>query len=197
MKKYKILIFLLIIIALNILFNWFYYEILTYKPFLSFIFRALFFASFIYILIFLIKKLTKRESMLLNRICLVIFVAYLIFWYYFPFTFVRCKLEMNNYEKERINIINKIRNDEISSDITIYLPKNESKVATDGIVRVYMNNSNGVVVAFNIYYGGIFASDIEVIYSSLGIDGINNVTKNTRVKEIKKLKGNWYYVILR
>ncbi len=197
MKKYKILIFLLIIIALNILFNWFYYEILTYKPFLSFIFRALFFASFIYILIFLIKKLTKRESMLLNCICLVIFVAYLIFWYYFPFTFVRCKLEMNNYEKERINIINKIRNDEISSDITIYLPKNESKVATDGIVRVYMNNSNGVVVAFNIYYGGIFASDIEVIYSSLGIDGINNVTKNTRVKEIKKLKGNWYYVILR
>ena len=197
MKKYKILIFLLIIIALNILFNWFYYEILTYKPFLSFIFRALFFASFIYILIFLIKKLTKRESMLLNCICLVIFVAYLIFWYYFPFTFVRCKLEMNNYEKERINIINKIRNGEISSNITINLPKDESKVATDGIVRVYMNNSNGVVVAFNIYYGGIFASDIEVIYSSLGIDGINNVTKNTRVKEIKKLKGNWYYVILR
>lgn len=197
MKKYKILIFLLIIIALNILFNWFYYEILTYKPFLSFIFRVLFFASFIYILIFLIKKLTKRESMLLNCICLVIFVAYLIFWYYFPFTFVRCKLEMNNYEKERINIINKIRSGEISSNITIHLPKDENKVATDGIVRVYMNNSNGVMVAFNIYYGGIFASDIEVIYSSLGIDGINSVTKNTRVKEIKKLKENWYYVILR
>ena len=196
MKKYKILIFLLIIIALNILFNWFYYEILTYKL-LSFIFRVLFFASFIYILIFLIKKLTKRESMLLNCICLVIFVAYLIFWYYFPFTFVRCKLEMNNYEKERINIINKIRSGEISSNITIHLPKDENKVATDGIVRVYMNNSNGVIVAFNIYYGGIFASDIEVIYSSSGIDGINSVTKNTRVKEIKKLKENWYYVILR
>lgn len=37
----------------------------------------------------------------------------------------------------------------------------------------------------------------KVIYYLYGIDGINDVTKNTRVKEIKKLKENWYYVILR
>ena len=196
MKKYKMLILLLFVIIINFLFNWFKLEINTYEPFLGFFIGMLCYVSFIYIFIFLIRKFIDRENLLLNGICFGILIIYLIFKFFFPFVFVKCKLEMKFYENDRIEIVDKIKSGEIPSNSkdTIYLSESYNYIAAGGIVSVYMNNLSGIVIGFNVYSGGVFASDIEIIYSSLGIDGVNKING---IKDIKELKDGWYYVIVR
>lgn len=196
MKKYKLFILSIFMIIINFLFNWFYCEIIRVLPFWSSLISLLSFIIFIYLLISFTRKIINKENLLLNGISLCILIIYLIFKMCFPFIFIKSKLELNFYENKRIEVIEKIKDGEISSftEKTIYLPEDYSDVAVGGTVSVYVNNENDIVIGFNVYSGGVFASDIEIIYSSIGSD---EVYKITGIKEVKRLKENWYYVIVR
>ncbi len=138
-------------------------------------------------------KYLKSKSIIIKLLSYGLFMITIILSFY-DFRLIKAKIELNLYEKERIFIINEVKNNNYS-----YYFENNIKLpiyrytSADGEIYVYKNDEDQVI-GFWIYRG-IMSRSIELIYSSKGEKLIYETTGGHPVNKIIKLKEHWYYVI--
>ena len=137
----------------------------------------------------------KNNKTKLTLIAIIIVIISLILRFIFPFRNVKTILELYIYEEERLQIVEKVKNNEIETDENgnADLPKNLRKLSSDGEITVYQNDENGQVICFWVFRGMLSGSH-QLMYSSNGEKLIRENETGHPITKIKKLKDNWYYV---
>ena len=138
------------------------------------------------------RKINKSK---LSLIAVIIVITSIIFRFIFPFRNVKAILELYIYEDERLQVIEKVKNNEIYIDENgnADLPKKLKKLSSSGEITVYQNDENGQVICFWIFRGMLSGSH-QLMYSSGGEKLIKENETGHPIINIKKLKENWYYV---
>lgn len=151
--------------------------------------------AFVVLLVKDIHKIAKdRDLSCFLSIGVLILLAVLIVW--FPFRDAKVRFELDLLEKDRLEVVEMIRNDQLSAKDgigNIDLPMGYRRLSSDGQVFLYENDENGQVVCFWVFRG-LLSGSFELIYSSGGEELIRANEKKINAVRIEKLKENWYYV---
>lgn len=195
MKKNLCLILSIFLLIIIFFYNWYYIEILDTLFLLTPIITFLLSVAYILLLINILNKL-KQNKNIFNIINFLILLFIVILILFFPFIEIKTKYEFNIYKEERNNIIKLIKNNKLSPDQygNIKLPKNLKKLSNTGEVSIYRNNKEEQLICFWIIRGLQGDESIRLIYSTTNKNSIENNTK-FKIKRIKKIEDNWYYVI--
>lgn len=149
--------------------------------------------NIVVILVALIIKKTSKSK--LSLIAIIIVMGSIFLRFVFPFRNVKTVLELYIYEEERLQIIEKVKNNEIEIDEygNAELPKKLKKLSSDGEITIYKNDKEGQVICFWIFRGMLSGSH-QLIYSSNGEKLIKENETGHPIISVKNLKDNWYYV---
>lgn len=194
MKKNILLILSVIILIFSFLNSWYSDWLFNHLWLLTLLINIPLFIGYCVCLIFSIKQIMKKNKIFINYLPIIILLITAILTIFFPFRKVKTKIELILYEKQRNEIIEKVKNNEYSYyyEGNIKLPKYKY-VSSDGEIYVYQNDENGTVIGFWIFRG-MLSGSVELIYS----DGEENLIRENElgypIIKIDKLKDNWYYV---
>ena len=196
MKKYKTLIFSLLVLIISIWCR--YYNDQIIDKFFVFILLPylLLLLGYIKLWINCIAKIGNEKN-LINIITLCILVINGVMILFFPFRDFKTNLELKLYEEDRNEIIDLVKNNVLITDEygNAKLSKNQKKLSTSGEIKIYKNDVEGQVISFWILRGIIGSDSIQLVYSSSDYNLIEENLDNDSIIEIKKLKENWFYVI--
>lgn len=193
MKKYYPLLFAFIALIIRCLYFWFSDEI--YDK--IFIFELIPFALTLLVVSWAIyysfSKLPSDKSWI-NIVASIISIFSLLFIFFIPFREIKTKLELKTHEKEMMEVIEMVKNNELEGDdIGNYdLPDKYRKLSKSGQVYVYQNDENGQVIGFWVFRGLINSGSYVLVYSTGGEELIKSTERY--IVEIKKFKDNWYYL---
>lgn len=188
------LIISIILFLLNFLFGWYSDRIYDSTFFIPIILNGfIILLNIIFILYALISRRINKSKLIL--IAIIIGILSIAFRFIFPFRNIRTILELYIFEDERLEIIEKVKNNEIEIDEygNADLPKNLKKLSSDGEITVYKNDETGQVICFWIFRG-VLSGSHQLMYSSNGEKLIRENETGHPIEKIKKLKDNWYYV---
>lgn len=198
MKKYILLLISVSIMIISFINGWFRDSLFDTLFIFSLLIDLVILVSYITCLVFSIIRIIKDKEFI-NLITLGILIVTVILVIFFPFRICKTKIECKFYEKERVQIINMIKNGKLKDDGigNIELPNKYKKISSSGKVYLYQNEDENVVVGFWIYRGILSSTTTELIYSTGGEELIkNNKIWNTNpIENIIKLEDNWFYVI--
>ena len=193
MKRNILLIISILIMIISFINGW-YQDYLMSNTFLVAIIPSLILiiAEIICFIIALIKlNKTKDKIYILSQIILVLTIILVTV---FPFSEIRTKIEFNHHLDKRMEVIDKIKNNELEIENgNIELPDEYKKVSIDGEVYVYQNDEQATVISFWVLRMPLSGS-LELIYSSGGEQLIRNNEKGHPIVSINKIKENWYFV---
>lgn len=189
-----LLIISIVLFIINFLLGWYSDNIYDSIFFIPVIFDGLIIILNLILIKFALTYRKSNKSKLI-LIAIIIAIVSVIFRFIFPFRNVKTILELYIYEDERLEIIEKVKNNEIEIDEygNADLPKNLRKLSSDGEITVYQNDENGQVICFWIFRGMLSGSH-QLMYSSNGEKLIRENETGHPITNIKKLKDNWYYV---
>lgn len=188
------LIVSIILFVLNFLLGW-YRDVLLDNLFVFQLIPEAFVFLLNIVVILVASIMRKNNKTKLTLIASIIIIISLILRFIFPFRNVKTILELYIYEDERLEIIEKVKNNKIKIDEygNADLPKKLRKLSSDGEITVYQNDENVQVICFWIFRGMLSGSH-QLIYSSNGEKLIRENETGHPITKIKKLKDNWYYV---
>ena len=194
MKKYNNLILSILILVFSFIICW-YSDYLYSSLFVFGIVLDLILMLFFFIILIISIRNLKQKINIINILTIIILVATAVLVLVFPFREVKMKYELKLYEKDRLEVINMIKDNELKPDEigNVTLPNKYKKLSTGGQVFVYKNSGKEQVIGFWVFRGILSASDL-VIYSTGGNDLIESSIKGHPITNIEKLKDNWYYV---
>lgn len=194
MKKYNNLILSILILVFSFIICW-YSDYLSSSLFVFGIVLDLILMLFFFIILIISIRNLKQKINIINILTIIILVATAILVLFFPFRDVKIKYELNLYEKDRLEVIDMIKDNELKSDEigNVTLPNKYKKLSTSGQVFVYKNSGKEQVIGFWVFRGMLSGSNL-VIYSTGGKDLIESSIKGHPITNIEKLKDNWYYV---
>jgi len=189
-----IIVISLILFIINFILGW-YEDMLLDNLFIFQLIPEAFIVllNIVVILVALIIKKTNKSK--LSLIAIIIVIGSMFLRLVFPFRNVKTVLELYIYEEERLQIIEKVKNNEIEIDEygNAELPKNLKKLSSDGEITIYKNDKEGQVICFWIFRGMLSGSH-QLIYSSNGERLIKENETGHPIISVKNLKDNWYYV---
>lgn len=189
-----IIVISLILFIINFILGW-YEDMLLDNLFIFQLIPEAFIVllNIVVILVALIIKKTSKSK--LSLIAIIIVIGSMFLRLVFPFRNVKTVLELYIYEEERLQIIEKVKNNEIEIDEygNAELPKNLKKLSSDGEITIYKNDKEGQVICFWIFRGMLSGSH-QLIYSSNGEKLIKENETGHPIISVKNLKDNWYYV---
>lgn len=194
MKKYRNLIVSILILIISFVKCWYS----NYLYDLLFIFKiiidVILLIGYFICLITNIRSL-KQKINVINIITTIILVITVILVLFFPFRKIKTNYELDIYEKDRLEVINMIKNKELNPDEigNVDLPNKYKMLSTSGQVLVYQNSSKEQVIGFWVFRGMLSGSEL-LIYSSEGEDLIINNINAYSITNIEMLKDKWYYV---
>lgn len=194
MKKYILLILSIIIFILTFLSCWYCDWLFSHLWIYAFFIYIPLFLGDCICLLSLLNRARKSHKILTNYFPIIILFITAILVIFFPFRKIKTNIELVLYEKQRNEIIKNVKNNNYSYyyEGNIKLPEYEY-TSSNGEIYVYQNDKNGTVISFWILRG-IQSGSIELIYS----DGEEKLIKENetghQIKNINKLKDNWYYV---
>ena len=194
MKRYKILIISILTLFILFVKSW-YSDFLLDKLFIFYIItNLLLFLLFNYCFITSLVKIVK-ERKLINFISIIILLCSVLLFAFFPFRKVKTNYELNNYEKTRLEIIDKIIYNELKPDDfgNVKLPKEYKKYSMSGEITIYQNNKEDQLICFWIFRG-MQSGSVQLMYSTGGEELIKDNENGHPITNIEKLKDNWYYV---
>lgn len=198
MKKYILLLISFIIMIISFINGWFRDSLFNSLFIFSLLIDLVILVSYIICFIFSIIRIVKKKE-LINLITLGILIATVILVIFFPFRIYKTKIEFKIYEKEHVQIINMIKNNELKDDGigNIELPNKYKKFSSSGEVYLYQNENENLVVGFWIFRGMHSSTTTELIYTTGGEELIKNnkIWSTNPIKNIIKLEDNWFYVI--
>lgn len=193
-KNIALILYTIVFCIICFLKNWYKDIILFHLTIIiDFLLDVSLLITFIILLRMSIATLKNEKNKILKILPIIILVISL-FLSFNDFRLTKTKLELNLFEKQRNQIIEEIKDNNLKyyygQNIKLPIYK---YVSSDGEVYVYQNNDEQVI-GFWIFRGMISES-IELIYSSLDEELIyTNKSKNDIIKIIK-LKEHWYYVV--
>ena len=193
-KKYSNLILSILILIFSFIKCWYADYLLNLLFVFYIILDLILLISYFICLITNIQSL-KQKINVINISTTIILVIIAILVLFFPFRDTKIKHELNLYEKDRLEVIDMIKNNELKSDEigNVTLPNKYKKLSTSGQVFIYQNSDKEQVIGFWVFRG-ILSGSIEVIYSTGGEELIKSYLKDYTITDIEKLKDNWYYV---
>lgn len=143
-----------------------------------------------------IKKILSNHKKISNYLpaIILIFTAFIII--FFPFREIKAKVELSLYEKQRIEIIQMIKNKDLIVDENnnVILPQKYKMLSSGGEAVVYKNDEENTVIGFWVFRGMSSGSTL-LIYSNKGEKIIKNNETGHPISTINHLTGNWYYVV--
>ena len=193
-KSVVLLILSILFLIFSFLNNWYICQLYDAIFLLAIIPYIILMFSFNVILVLSIKLISK-DKMYINILNLIFLTLSVILFKFFPFTKAKVRYEVNKYEKQRLEIIEKIKNNDLK-DVRhniIELPKHYKKISTGGEVYVYQNDENGQVIGFWEFHG-MQSGSIIVVYSTGGEELIRAKETGHPIIKVEKLKDGWYYV---
>ena len=150
-KKYSIILIILSFIFLVASFfkNWYsdqIFDSLFLLPLVLNIVLIILFNILMILSVFLIVK----NKLYISFVSVIILLISIILFVFFPFREVKVKYEVNKYEKQRLEIIEKIKNKELKPDEygNVSLPKNYKKYSVSGEVYLYQVSEDSQVIGF-------------------------------------------------
>lgn len=188
-KKYSLLISSILFLIGSFIFNWYTYDISIILFILLFV---IFHGLFIIIIINCIKKISVNKT--ISFISIFIMLLTIILHFNFPFEEIKLNVEWNKYDELRYEVINLVKEDKLEFDLDTkiaILPNNYKKISQTGEILIYENSSENQMIGFFINRGMLSGSKI-LIYSTGGSELIEDNEKY--IKNIKKIRDNWYYV---
>ena len=194
MKKYLVLIVSIILLVLVFINSWYSDYLFDSLFIFAIIPSVILFVVYIICLILSIKGLVKTfETVNLFSIIILIIIGFIVLM--FPFREIKTNLEFKKYEKDRLKIIQMIKNNilEVDDIGNVKLPSEYKNISTSGEIYIYQNNSDDQVIGFWIYRG-MLSGSVQLIYSTGGGKLIRTNETSHQIISIKKLKNNWYYV---
>ena len=194
MKKYKILIMSILTLLISFARSW-YSDFLYDKLFIFYsIPNLLLFVLFNFCFITSIIKIVKERE-LINVISIIILLFSIVLFVWFPFREAKVKHDVNAYEKQRLEIIELIKNETLKADEygNVNLPKKYKMYSTSGEVYLYQNNEEGQVISFWIFRG-MMSGSIELIYSTGGEELIRMNERSHPITKIEQIKDKWYLI---
>lgn len=132
---------------------------------------------------------------------LIIIVAFFIVGIYVLFAVME-HIDKNKFNKEfdellnsREELIIKIKNNEIELDEYKFakLPEEYNQVATNGRVRILMNNEEETLIGF-LYKSGFPDEDQYIYYSNKDTQFIKEQIGESNIYNIEKIIDDWYFV---
>lgn len=194
MKKYSNFILSILILIFSLIKCWYSDYLLNLLFVFYIILNLILLIGYFICLIKNVRNL-KQKINVINILTTIMLVITAILVLFFPFRDIKIKYELNLYEKDRLEVINMIKSNELKSDEigNVTLPNKYKKLSTSGQIFIYQNNEEGQVIGFWVFRG-MLSGSIKVIYSTGGEDLIKNNEKGHPIIKIEKLKDNWYYV---
>ena len=194
MKKYSNFILSILILIFSLIKCWYSDYLLNLLFVFYIILNLILLIGYFICLIKNVRNL-KQKINVINILTTIMLVITAILVLFFPFRDIKIKYELNLYEKDRLEVINMIKSNELKPDEigNVTLPNKYKKLSTSGQIFIYQNNEEGQVIGFWVFRG-MLSGSIKVIYSTGGEDLIKNNEKGHPIIKIEKLKDNWYYV---
>lgn len=194
MKKYVTIFLSLAAFVLNFLCFWHFDMLLNRFFVFGLIPVGLSLLVFLVDLIVSIIFVVRYRTVIIYYVALAISVMTVVVLLVFPFQTVRVNLELQLYEKDRVEIIEMVKNGEITIDHlgNAKLPKEFEKLSSDGYIFVYQND-NEQVISFWVFRG-MLSGSVELIYSSTDETLIYENESGHPITNIQKLKEHWYLV---
>lgn len=192
-KKYRNLFFVIAILVFSFSFHWYSDQLIDLLFGLTLIINLI--LVIIYTICLLVTlKAVKNNFNIINFVTILILILTLVLILFFPFRETKTKLELNLYEKDRLEVVEMIKNKKLIPDEfgNVKLPKGYEKISTSKEVTIYKCDSKTQVISFYIFRG-MLSGSTELIYSPSEELIRENVTLHP-IKSIRKLKDNWYYV---
>ena len=194
MKKYLVLIVSIILLVLVFINSWYSDYLFDSLFIFAIIPSIILFVVYIICLIVSIKGLVKTfEIVNLFSIIILIIIGFIVLL--FPFREMKTNLEFKKYEKDRLKIIQMIKNNKLEADDigNVKLPSEYKNISTSGEIYIYQNNNDGQVIGFWIFRG-MLSGSVQLVYSTGGEKLIRTKETSHQIVGVKKLKDNWYYV---
>lgn len=193
-KKYSNLILSILILVFSFIKCW-YSDYLLNLLFVFYIILDLILLIGYFICLIKNVRNLKQKINIINIITTIMLVIIAILVLFFPFRDAKIKYELNLYEKDRLKVVDMIKNNELKFDEigNVTLPNKYKKVSTSGQVFIYQNSDKEQVIGFWVFRG-VLSGSIEVIYSTGGVELIKSNEKGHSITKIEKIKDNWYYV---
>ena len=194
MKKYYGVFFATFAFALNFLCFW--YSDFLFNRYFIFGLIPLCLAIIVLIasMIISIVFVVRNKNRLSSCISLGISIISIIFIFFFPFRMAKVNFELTLLEKDRLEIVEMIKDGKIVIDDlgNAKLPKGYGHLSSDGEIFVYQND-NEQVISFWVFRG-MLSGSIELIYSSVDESLIYANESGHPITNVEKLKDHWYLV---
>ncbi len=194
MKKYFSLCYCLAIFAISFVCFW-YWDVLINRWFRFGLIPGGF------ILYLLISGLVASVTCIVihckaiqNYIALGIAVITIIMPFVFPFRDAKLHLEFPIYEKDRLAVIEMVKDEELTVDSigNAKLPKGYRRLSSDGEIFIFQNDEEQVVCFW--VFRGMLSGSVQLIYSSQDEALIYANETGHPITSINKLKEHWYIV---
>lgn len=136
----------------------------------------------------------RNKSKIKRYLPLLISLITVVLVFVFPFRTAKVNLELNLYEKDRLEIIEMVKNGDIVADKfgNAKLPKGYGRLSSDGEIFIYQNDGNQVITFW--VFRGMLSGSIELIYSSTDESLIYENETGHPITSVRKLKEHWYLV---
>lgn len=131
---------------------------------------------------------------IVHDIPLIISIVTIVVLFVFPFRTAKVNVELHLYEKDRLEIVEMIKDGEITTDHlgNAKLPKGYGHLSSDGEIFVYENDSEQVISFW--VFRGMLSGSVQLIYSSGDESLIYANEKGHPITDVQKLKDHWYLV---
>lgn len=194
MKKHISII--LSIFAFSICFLSFWYSDTLFNRFFIFGILPLALSILILLIAFIVSIIytVRGHSEIKNILALLITIATIVIIFVFPFRMAKVRLELPLFEKDRLKVIEMIKNDNIIADHlgNAELPTGYGKLSSDGEIHIYQNDSEQVISFW--VFRGMLSGSVELVYSSQDESLIYENESGHPIINITKLKEHWYLV---
>ena len=136
----------------------------------------------------------RNKNQLNSYISLAISIITVVLIFVFPFRTAKVNLELSLLEKDRLDIVEMIKDGKISADSlgNAELPKGYGHLSSDGNIFIYQNDEEQVVSFW--VFRGMLSGSVQLIYSSVDESLIYVNETGHPITNVKKLKDNWYLV---
>jgi len=192
-KKYFNLFFSIFAMLCNFICFW-YSDVLFDRYFVfGFIPLALSILVLLAILICSIIFIVRHRFVATNYVSLAISLVTLVVILFFPFRSAKVNLELELYEKDRLEIVEMVKNNDIVESLgDVKLPKGYGKLSSDGNIYIYQKDSEQVISFW--VFRGFLSGSVELIYSSKDEALIYKNETGHPITSVIKLKEHWFLV---
>ena len=154
----------IIILMITILIKWFQDDLIDAIPFYMVMIISL--IEFFIIIVVIRQILTDISKK--DYLSLIVSIVTIVLIIFIPFRKIRTNVELNIYDKPRLEVINLVKNDKLKSDEhnNIVLPKKYKRVSASGEVHLYYKDEDNIVLGFWIFRGIVGSGTTQLIYTS-------------------------------